>query len=223
MSTSIVIAETADTPAAVAVVVVADDEVVRQRLANLVECIGHAGASIGVADIIIYGCHSFRAVEADAVRSLTREHPRAAVLVVSRGEDAARVRHALEAGASGYVSSDEVAYALAPAIAVVAAGQLSLPPAYRRQVAKPTFTTREKQILGLVVMGMSNGEIGRKLYLAESTVKSHLSSAFNKLGVRSRNEATAMILDPSSGLGPGILRITDDLPGTRRLAATTTP
>ena len=218
MSTSIVIAETAATPAAIAVAVVADDDVVRQRLANLVDCIGHAAAGVAGADVIVYGCHSFRAVEADAVRTLRRESPNAAVLVVSRGEDAARVRHALEAGASGYVSSDELSYALAPAVAVVAVGQLSLPPAYRRQIAKPTFTTREKQILALVVMGMSNGEIGRKLYLAESTVKSHLSSAFNKLGVRSRNEATALILDPSSGLGPGILRISEDLPGTRRLS-----
>ena len=217
MSTSIVISETAAAPAAVAVGVLADDDVVRQRLANLVAAIGHDAASNAAAEVILYGCHSFRAVEADAVRALRREHDRAAVLVISRGEDAARVRHPLEAGASGYVASDEVSYALAPAIAVVAAGQMSLPPAYRRQIAKPTFTTREKQILGLVVMGMSNGEIGRKLYLAESTVKSHLSSAFNKLGVRSRNEATALILDPGSGLGPGILRITEDLPGTKRL------
>ena len=218
MSTSIVISETAAAPATVSVGVVADDDVVRLRLINLVSSIGHVGASNAAADVILYGCHSFRAVEADAVRTLRREHDHAALLVISRGEDAARVRHALEAGASGYVAGDEVSYALAPAIAVVAAGQMSLPPAYRRQIAKPTFTTREKQILGLVVMGMSNGEIGRKLYLAESTVKSHLSSAFNKLGVRSRNEATSLILDPSSGLGPGILRITEDLPGTRRLS-----
>jgi DNA-binding NarL/FixJ family response regulator len=170
------------------------------------------------ADVVVYAAASFRSAEAEEVRSITRERSDCPLLVVSRAEDAARVRHAMEAGASGFVAASDVADALVPAILVVAAGQMSLPPAYRRQIAKPTFTTREKQILGLVVMGMSNGEIGRQLYLAESTVKSHLSSAFNKLGVRSRNEATALILDPSSGLGPGILRITNDLPGTRRVA-----
>jgi len=66
---------------------------------------------------------------------------------------------------------------------------------------------REKQVLGMVVMGFSNGEIANKLVLAESTIKSHLSSAFSKLGVRSRGEATELILDPVNGLGPGILSI----------------
>jgi hypothetical protein len=62
----------------------------------------------------------------------------------------------------------------------------------------------------MVVRGFTNAEIARKLFVAESTVKSHLSSAFVKLGVRSRNEATAVILDQSSGLGTGVLAITDN-------------
>jgi hypothetical protein len=56
-------------------------------------------------------------------------------------------------------------------------------------------------------MGYMNCQIAERLFLAESTVKSHLSSAFAKLGVRSRNEAVSLILDPNRGLGTGILTV----------------
>jgi hypothetical protein len=54
-------------------------------------------------------------------------------------------------------------------------------------------------------MGYMNSQIAEQLFLAESTVKSHLSSAFGKLGVRSRNEAVSLILDSERGFGMGIL------------------
>ena len=78
------------------------------------------------------------------------------------------------------------------------------------QVGAPTLSAREKQILGMVVMGYMNCDIAKQLYVAESTVKSHLSSAFLKLGVRSRSEAVELILDAEQGLGRGILAITSD-------------
>jgi DNA-binding NarL/FixJ family response regulator len=87
----------------------------------------------------------------------------------------------------------------------VRVGQICVPREHWRQVQPPVLSTREKQILGLVVMGYMNSQIASTLFLAESTVKSHLSSAFGKLGVRSRNEAVSLILDPERGLGMGIL------------------
>ncbi len=57
-------------------------------------------------------------------------------------------------------------------------------------------------------MGFTNSEIGARLFLAESTVKSHLSSIFVKLGVSSRNEAAAVVLDPHGSVGTGILNMT---------------
>ena len=77
-------------------------------------------------------------------------------------------------------------------------------------VERPPLTPREKQVLALVVMGYTNREIAEQLVLAESTVKSHLFSAFRRLGVRSRSEAVALITDPSRGLGSGILTIARD-------------
>jgi DNA-binding NarL/FixJ family response regulator len=93
-------------------------------------------------------------------------------------------------------------------VVAVAAGQIVIPRSLRAAVAKPVLTTREKQILALVVMGLSNREIADQLFLAESTVKSHLFSAFRRLGVRTRKEASALILDAQQGLGTGILTIT---------------
>ena len=90
----------------------------------------------------------------------------------------------------------------------MAAGQLVIPSSLRTAVTKPALTTREKQIVALMVLGLSNREIADKLFVTESTVKSHLFSAFGRLGVHTRKEATALILDSQQGLGRGILTIT---------------
>jgi DNA-binding NarL/FixJ family response regulator len=58
---------------------------------------------------------------------------------------------------------------------------------------------------------LTNSQIASELFLAESTVKSHLSSAFAKLGVSSRSEAVAVILDPERGPGLGIGLVRPDL------------
>jgi DNA-binding NarL/FixJ family response regulator len=78
----------------------------------------------------------------------------------------------------------------------------------RARLESESLSMREKQVLSMLVMGFTNAEIAAKLFLAESTVKSHLSSAYTKLGVRSRKDAATMILDPVAGLAPGILTIT---------------
>jgi DNA-binding NarL/FixJ family response regulator len=115
------------------------------------------------------------------------------------------VHCALGAGAHGIVLEQELALALLPCIEAVSAGQVCVPRSRWRQIEAPALSSREKQILGLVVLGYMNSQIAEQLFLAESTVKSHLSSAFSKLGVRSRHEAVSLIVDPERGLSLGIL------------------
>jgi DNA-binding NarL/FixJ family response regulator len=128
-------------------------------------------------------------------------------VLVCRRAVVADVRRALELGVDGIVLEDDAEEALAAVVVAVCAGQVSAPSGQRRAVRARALTTREKQILMLVVTGLTNSQIAAELFLAESTVKSHLSSAFAKLGVSSRSEAAAVILDPERGRGLGIGKV----------------
>ena len=117
------------------------------------------------------------------------------------------VRLLLQAGVRGIVLREQMAETLLPAVAAVASGQVCVPTRDVIGAERPVLSIREKQVMGLVAMGLMNIEIAERLFLAESTVKSHLSSAFGKLGVRSRHEAVELLLNPASGLGLGILSL----------------
>jgi DNA-binding NarL/FixJ family response regulator len=143
------------------------------------------------------------------IRAVRAHALTAPVVVVGSFTSPRAVRDAIDNGADGLVAYDDLADALGPTLDAVAAGQIAFPREVRSFVWRPILSVREKQILGMVVLGFTNGEIARKLVVAESTVKSHLSSAFRKLGVRSRSEASELILDPERGLGTGILAISD--------------
>jgi DNA-binding NarL/FixJ family response regulator len=145
---------------------------------------------------------------ARATKALAEAHPNTR-LVVAMPPDGGNIamRRVLRAGAIGIVLDSELERVLAPTARAVAAGQLSVPISLRDQIAPRALSYREKQILGLVVLGLTNRQIADKLFLAESTVKTHLSSAFGKLDAHSRADATARILDPESGYGVGILSL----------------
>lgn len=136
------------------------------------------------------------------VELLAALRPEWAIVVVS-GAGKAVVRKALRAGVDGFVSESDAESALSGTISAVLAGQISVPQSIRDRIAWTTFSLREKQVLQLVAAGLTNAEIADRLFLSESTVKSHLSSGFRKLGVSSRAEAAAVVLDPESGLVVG--------------------
>jgi DNA-binding NarL/FixJ family response regulator len=103
---------------------------------------------------------------------------------------------ALQAGASGFVHAEMMPDQLVRALAVATRGELVAPRELLRYVLTKdhpgdldTLSVRQREILGYVVEGLSNAEIGRRLYLSESTIKQHLRAAYKLLGVSNRTEA----------------------------------
>jgi DNA-binding NarL/FixJ family response regulator len=168
------------------------------------------GAEADADSLIVVLGHPRADARLRNIRTLTESHPSVRILaVVPAGVPNAALRRVLVAGATGIVLEEDVRRALVPTARAVLAGQLTVPSILRQQVAPRPLSHREKQILALVMLGMTNREIAGKLFLAESTVKTHLSSAFRKIDARSRAEAVARIQDPEAGYGVGILALAD--------------
>jgi DNA-binding NarL/FixJ family response regulator len=118
------------------------------------------------------------------------------VVVFGPQLDLPLARDALQAGASGFVHAEMMPDQLVRALAVAARGELVAPRELLRYVLSEdmpanlgALSARQREILGYVVEGLSNAEIGRRLYLSESTIKQHLRAAYKALGVSNRTEA----------------------------------
>jgi len=188
---------------------------IEQALSACLDLTTHSGPSLsallssgsGVRQLIIY-CETVSPEQLERFKELKRDTPNLLIVAVCESADRRTVRRLLDGGIDGFVFADQLEEALAPTVAAVFAGQMVVPREMRESVERPSLSTRERQILAMVVMGLTNQEIGGRMFLAESTVKSHLSSAYNKLGVRSRSEAVAVITDRSDSLGTGIAAVT---------------
>ena len=163
--------------------------------------LGEAGSDDAV---VLLGRATFGTAATREVRTLKEAAGTRVVLLTGDGSSRT-LRRALDAGVDGCVLNDAAPETLTATIAAVRAGQICIPGALRAQALKPSLTSREKQILGMVVLGLPNAEIAGRLHVTEKTVKTHLSQCFAKLGVTGHNEATRVILDPKNGYGAGIL------------------
>jgi DNA-binding NarL/FixJ family response regulator len=121
------------------------------------------------------------------------------------------VHAALRAGASGFLLKDALPDEVARAVRVIAAGEALLAPSVTRrlieQVARTapapvvdehllaTLTAREREVLELIARGRSNQEIAAELFIAEQTVKTHVSKILQKLGLRDRVHAVVFAYD----------------------------
>ena len=126
-----------------------------------------------------------------------------ATIAVVCSADRERPQALLWAGVDGIIFDPGADSVVGPAVRTVLTGYVAVPRALRAALQPPPLTRRERQILELVVEGLTNREIAERLYLAESTIKRHLSSTFKRLGVSSRREAAAAVLvaEHSFGLG----------------------
>ncbi len=174
------------------------------RSARSAEGLGRDSESL---DAVVLYAPADRVAAIHAVRAARDALSDSPLVVIWPLDNAADARRALRAGADGLVGEAEVETTLMPTIRAVLSGLICVPSLMRAPLETDSLSMREKQVLGMLVMGFSNAEIAAKLFLAESTVKSHLSAAYTKLGVCSRKDAATMILDPMEGLGPGILAI----------------
>jgi DNA-binding NarL/FixJ family response regulator len=140
----------------------------------------------------------------DAVSALRglADGPPAAVLVSSVVDD--DVRQAIDLGALGFLLADAEPESLVRAVLDLAAGGavfdprvvVSLLPSLRTNRLPDNdfgLSTRERQVLGLIAGGRSNGDIATELGLTEATVKSYVSTLLGKLGVRNRVQAALIV------------------------------
>jgi DNA-binding NarL/FixJ family response regulator len=154
--------------------------------------------------VVLWGGQASASWQPD-VRHLVAEIKTLKVVVAAGADGGRSVRRALRAGAAGFVPKSDVDSCLLATVYAAVAGQVCVPCGARVQLARPAFSHREKRILQLIALGHTNNEIAGQLFLAESTVKTHVSACFRKLGVVSRAEAAAVVLDPQSAIELGIV------------------
>jgi NarL family two-component system response regulator LiaR len=140
---------------------------------------------------------------ADTTRMLREQHPETQVLTLTSFQDGERVQDALQAGAIGYLLKDVRIDDLAAAIRAAHAGQSTLASAAAQALVKTAkqqpemgfdLTGRQKEVLALVVEGLSNGEIADRLVISLATARYHVSTILSKLGATNRAEAAAMAI-----------------------------
>ena len=148
----------------------------------------------------------------EATRRIIGSDPSARILILTTFDIDEYVYRALRAGASGFVLKDDPPEQLIAAVRTVAAGDALLSPSITKHViaqftrvhqqappkAVESLTTRELDVFRLITKGYSNAEIGRELFISDTTVKTHVTRLLQKLDLRDR--AQAIVLAYQTGL-----------------------
>jgi DNA-binding NarL/FixJ family response regulator len=152
-----------------------------------------------------------------ATRRILAADPAARILILTTFDLDEYVFEALRAGASGFVLKDDSPEQLIAAIRTVAAGDALLSPAITKRVIQKFARTprpappkeieelseRERDVFRLMSNGLSNAEIGKELYISETTVKTHVTHILQKLNLRDRVQAVVLAYQTGLFEAPG--------------------
>ncbi len=196
--------------------IVDDHPVVREGLRGMLESdpgltvVGEAGSGDEAVtrarelrpDVILMDLRMPGGDGVSATSRILTEQAGTRVIVLTTYETDQDIVRAVEAGAAGYLLKDTSRADLLAAIVSAVRGETVLSPSVatklvtrmRAPVAE-SLSKRETEVLSLVARGLTNAEIGKALFISETTVKTHLLRAFGKLGVSDRTAAVTTALD----------------------------
>ena len=196
----------------ISIMVIDDQAVVRQGFVALIN-------TVADMDVIAEGINGQQAIDlysqhrpdvtlidlrmpvvggVEAISTIRRNFPDARLIVLTTYDGDEDIYRSLQAGARGYLLKDVFFEELETAIRTVHAGSRHIPAAIAARLAErmasSDLTSRELEVLGLIVRGQSNKEIGASLTISEATVKSHINNILSKLGVTDRTQAVTTAL-----------------------------
>jgi two-component system, NarL family, response regulator DevR len=192
-----------------------DHEIVRRGIADLLEAdpelsvVGEAGTAAEALrripavrpDVAVLDARLPDGSGIDVCRDIRSAHPEIRCLILTSYDDNDAIFAAVMAGASGYLLKEIRGNSLVDAIRQVAAGKSLLDPGVTERLLTrlregapkddrlASLTDREREILSLIADGLTNKQIGERLFLAEKTVKNYVSGLLAKLGMQRRTQA----------------------------------
>jgi len=202
-------------PLPIKVMIVDDHPIVRDGLKNMLlafddlELVGEAGDGGEVLarcrqnppDVILMDVFMPNMDGIAATRLILGQYPQMKVIMLTSSVEDSLVLDALQAGAAGFLLKNAAINTLAAAIRSVHAGQAALSPEAttalihtRTGPRKPgsDLSEREREVLALIIEGLSNEEIGERLVISPATARHHVSACLHKLGAANRAQAAAL-------------------------------
>lgn len=205
-------------PTPIRIFLLDDHEVVRRGLRDLfadeddLVVVGESGSAADAvdqlatlqADVAVLDARLPDGNGISVCRDLRSRHPQTAAVILTSYDDEEALIAAVLAGAAGYVLKQIRGNELVDAVRRVAAGESLIDPAVSARAVnrlRPgpeapaglrALTPREQEILGLIAEGLTNRQIGQRLFLAEKTVKNYVSNLLAKLGLERRTQAAVL-------------------------------
>ncbi|MFJ6836180.1 response regulator [Streptomyces sp. NPDC091209] len=200
----------------IGVMLVDDHPVVREGLSSMlrsaegIDVVGQAGSgeeavamvAASSPDIVLLDLQMGGMDGVETTGHILRVAPATKVVIVTTYETDTDILRAVEAGAAGYLLKGSSRDDLVQAVKAAARGETVLTPSlapklFRARLPEPppVVSDREREVLQLVSQGLTNADIGKRLFISEATVKTHLLRSFKKLGVSDRTSAVITALE----------------------------